>query len=373
MSMQRIKNYGSSLQAFALSHTLRQIQPNAEVRFIDYEPGDPLIGPGTGPRGSKIGLAGKLSKALAHAGGPGKPRNKIAFLNHKRSYDRRYFSQLDITPERDLGTEVDLQIIGSDEVFNCVQPNPDVGYARQLFGHGSSASTLASYAASFGNTTMDKIVAAGIKAELASDLRRFAALSVRDQNSRAIVQELIGTDPELHLDPTLIHEFSPQHLVHAKRPKPYVVVYGYSGRFSESESRTVQRYAKNAGLEIVFIGGIQPGEGTFVDCSPLEVLSYFAGAQAVVTDTFHGTIFSVISKTPFVSLIRRSRTHGYGNEEKLTFLLEQLGLRGRGLYDVDQLTEVLPATLDFDLVSSRIDEQRLKSRQYLGRLMNPVR
>ena len=44
----------------------------------------------------------------------------------------------------------------------------------------------------------------------------------------------------------------------------------------------------------------------------------------IITDTFHGSIFSIITQSNFVTLVRKSVGNSYGNEEKLTFLLEQL-------------------------------------------------
>ena len=53
--------------------------------------------------------------------------------------------------------DVDTLVIGSDEVFNCLQPYP-VGYSKQLFGDGYAHSKIVSYAASFGSTRYEDLV-----------------------------------------------------------------------------------------------------------------------------------------------------------------------------------------------------------------------
>ena len=59
---------------------------------------------------------------------------------------------------------------------------------------------------------------------------------------------------------------------------------------------------------------------------PFTIIAYFQHADCVVTDTFHGTILSVITHRQFVSVVRES---GYGNSQKLTDLLERLELLDR--------------------------------------------
>ena len=94
-------------------------------------------------------------------------------------------------------------MIGSDEVVNCIQDNSNVGFAPELFGAGHQANRLISYAASFGNTTLESLKKYQVADQVAQRLRAVDALSVRDENSRKIVQELIGKDPVCHLDPVL--------------------------------------------------------------------------------------------------------------------------------------------------------------------------
>lgn len=364
--MQRIYNYGSSLQAYALRRLLENADPGAQVTFVDFEPGQTLI-PSATPAEARGRSARALAKLREYNDVDASLRDKVRFFNHKRSYAAKYFPLIGVSPDRNRILDLDLQVIGSDEVFNCVQANVNVGYARDLFGHGSPARRIVSYAGSFGNTTLAKIESAGIRHQLAEDFSRFEAISVRDDNSLQLVQKLTGRTPELHLDPTLVFDFASEQLIPAERQQagPYVIVYGYSGRLSPSENEAVRHYADTIGARVLAFGGLQSSADEFIDCDPFTLLGYFRDASAVITDTFHGTIFSIINEVPFATIIRSSSGTGYGNEEKLGFLLERLGLEDRALRDTAGMEELLAQPIDFAQIASLRRQERTRTTDYL--------
>lgn len=367
--MQRIFNYGSSLQGYSLRKMLGEAGEGTEVEFIDYIPGEPLIkdtsaepSKGTGRILAKVREYGQVEASL---------KNKIRFFNHKRHYGSRYYPLVGIEAEKRHTTDVDLQVIGSDEVFNCVQSNVNVGFSPDLFGIGSDARYIASYAASFGNTTLKKLYDAGIRDQVAHGLRSFSAVSVRDQNSANMVSELAGTEePPVHLDPTLVYPLmeDPQIPSGRMRDDDYMISYGYSGRFTQAENDAVRKYADKHGLRVLAFGGLQQSADEFVDCSPFELLAYFRDAKAVVSDTFHGTIFSVINEAPFATIIRRSEGHGYGNEEKLGYLLRRLGLEAHALNAAEDLGELLENGVNFSDVRTVREAETARSRDYLAKI-----
>lgn len=369
MSMQRILNYGSSLQAYALRRLIEDVDPQARVSYVDYEPGRPLV---AGDRRDRPrSRAGRtLAKVREYNETDAALADKLRFFNHKRTYAEKYFPLLGLptAPSRDL--DLDLQVIGSDEVFNCVQSNMNVGYSRDLFGHGSPARRVVSYAGSFGNTTLAKIDAAGIRGDLEEDFARFAAISVRDRNSVAIVEALTGERPALNVDPALAFDYMRREERIPRRrllDDKYVIVYGYSGRLDARENREVRQYADRIGAQILTLGGVQECADRFVDCDPFELLAYFRDAEAVITDTFHGTIFSLINNVPFATIVRSSVDRAYGNEEKLGFLLETFGLQSRQLQDAAAIGRMLDEPLDFDSVNRTLQRERGRAVDYLAR------
>lgn len=362
MSMQRIRNYGSSLQAYALKRTIESF--GAEVSFLDFEPGPALVG--SDAPGSPV--ARTLAKMRQYAGVDARFVDRLRFFDHKRGYSSRYLPMLGIGDDPGPGAALDVQVIGSDEVFNCFQGNANVGYSPDLFGRSRRAPRLVSYAASFGNTTLARIDDAGLRPEIAADLEGFDALSVRDRNSAEIVRALCGIEPYIHVDPVLVHDWSTDCRVPAGRMSddPYVIVYGYPGRFDAAENAAIERFAAQASARVVCIGGVQASGDRFVDCSPLEVFAWFRGADAVVTDTFHGTIFAMVAETPFATIVRTTRGAGYGNEEKLSFLLKTFGVTDRRVTDPHALGSVVGRPYDIDGVREAIQRERLRSVSYLS-------
>ena len=357
MSMQRIRNYGSFLQAYGLRRMLEGL--GCEVRFVDYHPGECLE---ADKRTSRLPRpVAKLAEVLE---GPGPLSGKLAYANYKRHYDARTWLLLGLPAEPDYRTDdLDLLVIGSDEVFNCVQSNPNVGFSPDLFGANSKARRLVTYAASCGNTTVEKLREHGVDGQLSGWLRGFNALSVRDENTASVVHELTGEDPARNLDPVLAYDFFGKESVPESPVKGrYLIAYAYSGRLTKEECAALRGYADERHLKIVNVGGVQGCCDEFLDLAPFEVLAAFRGAECVLTDTFHGTILSVISERPFATIVR---TSGYGNSEKLADLLGRLKLEDRAAGGAGDFTRLLDEAPDWNPIRARIAEGRARAKRYL--------
>lgn len=102
-----------------------------------------------------------------------------------------------------------------------------------------------------------------------------------------------------------------------------------------------------------------------MDCSPFEVLAYFRNAEEVITDTFHGSIFSVITHRPFTTLIRKSVGNSYGNEEKLSDLLKRLKLADRMTTKIEDAENINEKTIDYAKVDELLKAHREVAKEYL--------
>ncbi|MGC6569518.1 polysaccharide pyruvyl transferase family protein [Streptococcus sp. VTCC 12886] len=131
--------------------------------------------------------------------------------------------------------------------------------------------------------------------------------------------------------------------------------------------------AKEKGLKIYTIGGIQKYADRFIDCSPFEVLAYFKNASEVITDTFHGSIFSIITHRPFVTLVRQSIGTSYGNEEKLMDLLRRLQLESQATYDIKESRKILNTTIDYYKTDELITNYRDVAVSYLKNNLNTIK
>ncbi len=359
LSMQRIANYGSFLQAYGLKSILEEL--NCKVQFVDYHPGECLVESCEGK-----GIKRKFYKVMKVFCYHAPLREKIKFIQYKKNYSENYYPYLGITNEMNYTPEVDVLVIGSDEVFNCVQDNTNVGFSPELFGEGNRAKKVISYAASFGNTTLDKLNTYKIATKIGDWLNEFDSISVRDRNSGELIKSLTEKEPSYHLDPVLAYDFigKCKQIPNSIPEKNYMLVYGYSGRFTKDECQEIRKYARMNNLKILCVGGVQDCCDKFIDCNPFEVIAYFMHAKCIITDTFHGTILSVITHRQFVSIVRNS---GYGNSEKLLDLLERLNLKNRisDICSAKELTHKIQEDIEYDLVDAVIEKERQKTYHYL--------
>ena len=361
LSMQRIKNYGSFLQAFALKSILEE--QGHEVEFVDYHIEKPLIEDETQ---SNNNIIDKIKKTTAVLKGKEKLLHKIQYIIHKKNFGKKYYPLLNID-EYNYNPKLAVLVIGSDEVFNCIQKNYNVGYSLELFGKDNNAKKVITYAASFGNTTIEKIKKYNKEEEIAELLKKMSAISVRDNNSGKIVKELAGIEPIYNLDPVLAYDYMKKckQIPNIKTREKYMIVYAYSGRISSEEAKYIRKYAQKKNLKVYSIGGAQECADKFIDCSPFEVLAYFRNAELVITDTFHGSIFSIITKRNFVTLVRRSVGNAYGNEEKITDLLNRLQLEDRIVYDINETEEKIEKIIDYTKTNEIIENERNQTIKYL--------
>ena len=198
-------------------------------------------------------------------------------------------------------------------------------------------------------------------------MKKFVAISVRDDYSGTIVVQLTGKEPVYNLDPVLTYDYMNccDKIPQVQTNEKYLILYAYAGRISNDEADWIAAYAKKKNLKVYAIGGIQKCADRFVDCSPFEVLAYFRNAEEVITDTFHGSIFSVITHRPFTTLIRKSVGNSYGNEEKLSDLLKRLGLTNRMTTRIEDTENINEKAIDYAKVDEQLKAHREVAKEYL--------
>lgn len=358
LSMQRIKNYGSFLQAYGLKKVIENM--GHSVEFVDYHIERPIIDEGSGKND-------KINKAIKALEGNAPLFQKIQYIIHKKNFGKKYYKILGLNDEPNYLPRLDTLVIGSDEVFNCIQSNKNVGYSMELFGKDNNAKKTITYAASFGNTTLEKIKKYNKAKEIAELLNNINTISVRDENSGKIVKDLTKKEVEYNLDPVLIYDYMNECTLIPKLDvkEKYMIVYAYANRISDEEAKYIKKFAKHKKLKVYAIGGPQKCADNFIDCSPFEVLAYFKNAEMIITDTFHGSIFSIINQKKFATIVRKSQGNSYGNEEKLTDLLMRLKLDNCIVYNINDVEKRMEKKIDYNLTNKIIEEERKKAYIYL--------
>ena len=359
LSMQRIKNYGSFLQAYALKTLIEDL--GYEVQFVDYHIEKPVI---EVAKNTKFNSFSKIAQTME---GNAPLVQKVQYMIHKKNFGKKYYKLLGLTKEFNFNPKLDTLVIGSDEVFNCIQSNTNVGYSMELFGKNHNAKNLITYAASFGNTTINKLKKYGRFDEIKRLIEKFDYISVRDTNSGKIIKEMTGKDIYYNLDPVLAYDYvnDCNRIPELNISDKFMVVYAYSNRISKEESKYIKEFAKKNKLKIYAIGGAQSCADRFIDCSPFDVLAYFKNAEIIVTDTFHGSIFSIINKKRFVTIVRKSIGNNYGNEEKLTDLFCRLKLENRIIYNISDLEKIGNMDIDYSDTDKILKEERVRTKNYL--------
>lgn len=357
MSMQRVRNYGSFLQAFGLKKVIESM--GHTVIFVDYKTEPSLVNEDTGKRNRNLAL--RIFKMLS-------PRYRVyrrkqiklndTFKNFCTAYDNNFLPKLGVGKEYVYTPELDVLIIGSDEVFNCTQREKQVGYSLQLFGKDNQAKRLISYAASFGNTTLKKLDRYRVCEEITNALKQFDSISVRDQNSLDIIRNLCGFKPERHIDPVLLYNFLEVDDIDISL-KDYIIVYAYADRIQEEEATAIRKFAKKKGKKVLSLGFYQPFCDEYVLASPFETLAYVKNADYIITDTFHGTVFSIKYQIPFATIIRES------NQQKLSDLLSLFNLKERSVTDIKMLQSILELPMKREEISRILKNEKKRAKDYL--------
>lgn len=371
MSMQRIRNYGSFLQVYGLKKMIENL--GHTVEFVDYkvEPTVNIKNVQVKKRPIAYRIVRKICTVIRR--NTKKEKNYIAMQRQRfraySEYNDKILPLLGINEKKNYRPSLDVLVIGSDEVFNCLQENEDVGYSRELFGKDNNADKLISYAASFGNTSLERLEKYGVKSEVAALLERFDAISVRDSNSGKIVEKLTTKEPHFHLDPVLVSDYSNEEVKEINE-KDYIIVYAYSGRLTSKEQKAIKSFAKKENKKLISIQGTHKCCDKYVSGTPFEILAYFKNADYIITDTFHGSIFSIINEKPFVAMIRKTEGDSYGNEEKMSDLLTRLGLNDRIITDFSNLEKMLKEKINYEEVNKIRNSEREKTLEYLAEQLN---
>ena len=350
MTMQRIYNYGSFLQAYGLKKNIEELGYN--VQFVDYKEEPPVI---TIEKGS-------LLTKIKHN------KNIVNYLK-RRKFEREFRKMYNESLKKVLGisevrnyayNNIDQLVIGSDEVFNCTQGSP-VGYSKELFGKKYEKKNIISYAASFGYTTLRKLEEHNIDKEVGKMLSEFKAISVRDQNSFNIVKKISKVEPTMNLDPVLITDYTKEKSESVKYSN-YILLYVYLNRLSDNEARYISNFAKKLGKEIISIGNYQAIADHNIVVDPFETFAYFKNADFVITDTFHGSILSIKEHSNYAVFVRNGKS---GNNNKLLFLLKQLKQTNRIINELTDIDKLLVTKNNYIETDKIIENERKKSIDYL--------
>lgn len=364
VTFQRENNYGAILQSFALQKVICRI--GVECETIDYHRnvvGDVI----QWQKNKLIGyLKGKPDKQLY---------TNMEFL--KMTILEKFFNQLSIkkfdalrdkmkysekvdkkTIHR-LESKYDLIITGSDQVWNPGRVNLDSTYLLDWVKDGDKK---ASYAASFGiNEIPEKYVE-----KYRQCLNNYRYYSCREMEGVKILEQLVHKEGRVVLDPTMLmtgEEWKKYTRRYCKK-EPYIFVYQLG--VSDTLLKCAKILAKRKGLKIIALPYPRKGENVcwMPGIGPQEWLGLIQGAEYVMTNSFHGAVFSLLFEKEVYIEITGQRVRE-AMKSRIENLVRMLGIEERVIGETG-LTE---NTMNYDIIREQLRKYRKESVGYLKNML----
>lgn len=370
LSMQNVQNMGSLLQSYSLKKILEKM--GHEVSFLNIEPrreDNALLGE---YRNSMLGevqsntFLARLKRVDRYSINRLRMKAKIKHQNDK--YDAFRKGVLGINNGENDGCKYDWCVIGSDEVFNCCDSSP-WGFTTQLFGDVKEAKHVLTYAASCGATIATQIPEEAQK-RISTALRNLKAISVRDNNTKEFVMSIAGRNAEINFDPVLVEDFEEEIASSIKLqnlPQKYCIIYAYYNRiYKDDEVKAIQGFCQHHHLSLIAVGMPQFWIKDYIVADPFQCLSIFKEASFVITDTFHGTIFSLKYCLRFATVVRDS------NKNKLQDLINRIQITDHKVREItlEELEKVYTQVHDKEKFNALIESEKERTMAYLKENMS---
>lgn len=360
-----VYNYGASLQAFALMTYLESL--GNDVQIINYQP-DYLtrkynynwVNPeSTLSRYKFTRLIYRILKYL----------QRLSTIQRKKAFDKftkeylhttqtlyTTFNSLAINPP-----DADLYIAGSDQIWNVFyESGRDPAFYLEFVKHGKRAS----YAASFSYLDIDE----ENMHRISHSLHKFTAVSVRERQGLSILSKM-GISGTWVLDPVfLLARCTWENLAHEPNIEDrYLLVYDFEHNRMLRDFAC--KYAKRNNLKIYSINDTYPllyANRNYNNAGPSEFIGLIKNCSAFVSNSFHGTAFSIIFHKP-VFVFNRSR---HKVNSRMQSLLELFKLESSLITNSEDATKALDLHFDYNVIDKIMMHEIERSKSFLKNLLS---
>lgn len=358
MTWYTYKNYGTALQASALSNTVTKM--GYETAFVNYLPkGGTVSNP-------KLNLVRRIFKKLINR--ENKPYSSVNQDNLYEEYlsERIYCTEKCTSyPELyDLNKEYDAFVCGSDQIWS-----PLCYDSKYFLDFVEDTNKMVAYAPSIGST---KIVDPIIRERMARHILRFRHLAVREQQGADLIKDLTGQNAKIVLDPTLLINAS-EWDAYAKVEETKKIGGKYILCYFLGDYRRYMGYVKalskrlNIPFYVIPIANSQKNDGNVVpfEVGPSEFVSLIRNASYVCTDSFHGMAFSINYNISF-SVFKRFKDKDPKNQNsRIQNLLKLLDFEDRLTDYKKSCAKNVQTKCDFSIANIKLTELRTESLYYL--------
>lgn len=259
-------------------------------------------------------------------------------------------------------------IVGSDQVWNheflfVIEP-----YFLEFIDNGIRK---ISYAASFGVNSIPN----SYFERYANWLKGFDFLSVREKSGADIIKKIANIDASIVLDPTLLIEAKEWNKLIDSVPKTkekYILCYTLSAENTLAIA-IAKKIAVNKKYKIIKIGNSKediniPNVETRWQVGPLEFLTLIRDAEVIVTNSFHGTAFSLNFGKPFYCTLNKANTR----IGRILDLLKLAGLEDRIIYSTSEFSEKEINIASGNVNMKELNEERNKSISFLKKALSSI-
>jgi hypothetical protein len=333
------------LQAYGLKRAIEDL--GHRIEFIDYMP------PALSEKWWKVGVRSGMFPGILVL----RPKyHAFQKTNFTRSAPVENIARL-----RAIAGDYDAIVVGSDQVWNsALLKQFDPLYFLDLLDDNMPCRI--SYAACFGRPDHP----ADFLAQAKPLLKKFHHVSVRNPISAEIVFNLLGWTPQIVVDPTFLHDFASLDGDDPQVSGKYVLVNCLHRCNAVALLELARKVARARDGKIV---ALSTNYGLLVDgviikgtASPTQWLALMKRADFVLTDSFHGAVFSIKNGRPFIASLEA----GGWRAHRISVLLNQYGLADRLLTgdQCDNLDAVC-ADIDYKDIREAIARDAAESMNYL--------
>lgn len=328
-------NYGNRLQNYAVDYLLKS--KGFEVETIIF------------PLTIKEKIKRIIKKILKMPMGP-ESNMPILRSNRFLKFDSRM--KQTHSHQRQVPKDYDVYVVGSDQIWNpAFYPSGDIAFLLDV-----PRSKRIALCPSFGVSSLSNEDVNIVK----EGLLGFPRLSVREDSGAALIKSLTSQIATVLVDPTIAVPVDRWKTIVCNDVTPkekYIFVYGLGEKTAE-EKEAIRMVKELTGTEKVIYLSDRSCEGE-VDAGPEEFLSLIASAEYVVTNSFHGAVFSILFQTPFVVF---GRVEQENTSSRIATLLNTFDLENRlfnsDLFDVSKCE-------DYKALDIAIEEKRKIFDAYL--------
>ncbi|WP_296778020.1 polysaccharide pyruvyl transferase family protein [Ruminococcus sp.] len=318
----------------------------------------------------KLALAKKVNKELKHNI---IIRNRCfeAFSKKQFKLSKAYHSKKELGQN---ASEYAAFLVGSDQLW--LPSNIAANYYTLSFVPDNIRKIA--YATSFGVSSLPKKQAESAR----KFLPRFDYLSVREKSGVKLIKDIAGINAELVCDPTLLLNCEQWDSIikSEKRIKePYLFCYFLGdNHFSRM---CAKRLAKKRGLKTVALQQLDSyikSDEEFADIAPYDVdpagfVNLIKNAECVCTDSFHGTVFSIINHKEFYSFRRFVQSTSMSTNSRIDSLLSVLGLESRIINEENDFSTQIKKKIDYTQIDEKLEEFRTHSMSFLQKALEGCR